>query len=234
MKILIKLVMMVLATYILPLNAQTINQVNGKGEKTGKWVKHFDNNKIKYEGQFRNDRPYGKFTYYCKKGKVKAVSVFSDDGIIAHNTTYYTNGKLMAVGKYVDQQKDSIWNYYIDEESNPIVSTETYANGTLNGESITYYPDTGEPAEIIYYENGKKNGKLLKYFPDGKLMTESYYKNGLPDGDFTHYHPDGKVQIDGKHKYGRQVGEWKYYDEKGNRVDEDEFRKQDEVRDIGK
>jgi len=231
MKILWLLLIVFLAN-VVNLNAQQVNQLNEDGEKEGIWIKSFDNGNIKYEGQFRNDKPYGKFTYYFKKGSVKAVSVFSDDGIFAHIITYYDGGNLMAEGKYVNQKKDGLWKYYLNEESNPVVSTETYNNGVLDGENITYYPDTGEPAEILLLENGKKNGKLLKYFPDGKLMTESYYKDGLMDGNFIHYHPDGKIQIQGQYSNGIQVGEWKFFDENGKPVDKDEFKKQEEVKEI--
>lgn len=227
-----KVTLIILFAHIITINAQIVNQVNDAGEKTGSWVKYFDNGKIKYGGQFNNDKPIGKFTYYYKNGSVKAVSIFSDDGKIAHNISYYENGKLLAEGKYVNQQKDSIWKYYLNEKSNPCISTETYIKGILVGESITYYPDSGKTAEIVFFKDGKKNGSLLKYFPDGQLMTESYYIDGFPDGKFTHYHPDGKVQISGKYKNGKQVGDWKYYDENGKAVDKDEFRKQEEVKEI--
>jgi len=228
----IKITLIILLTQCFTLNAQLVNQVNSTGQKTGSWVKYFDNNKIKYEGQFNNDKPFGKFTYYYKNGSIKTISVFSENGTIAHNISYDKNGKLLAEGKYVKQQKDSIWRYYLNEKSNPLISVETYVNGILHGESITYYSDTGKPAEIVFFKDGKKNGKLLKYFPDGNLMTESYYVNGMPDGKFTHYHPDGEVQITGSYKNGKQVGDWKYYDENGKQVDKDEFRKQEEVKEI--
>jgi len=231
MKVL-KITLIIILAFATNLNAQMVNQKNSNGEKEGKWVKYFDNNKVKYEGQFQFGKPYGKFVYYYKKGGIKAVSEFSDDGIIADNITYYKNGNILAEGKFINQKKDSIWKYYLDRESNPLVSTETYIAGILDGESITYYVDSGEPTEIIIYKNGKKEGKLLKYFPDGTLMTESYYKNGLPDGSFIHYHMDGKVQIEGKYKNGIQTGKWKYFDETGKQVDEEEFKKQEEVKNI--
>jgi len=231
MKVL-KITLIIIIAFATTLNAQLVNQENGNGEKEGRWVKYFDNNKIKYEGQFHLDKPYGKFIYYYKKGGIKAVSEFSDDGIIADNITYYENGKLLAEGKFVNQKKDGIWKYYLNQESNPIVSKETYKNGVLEGESVTYYPDSGDPTEKVYYKNGKKDGKLLKYFPDGTLMTESYYKDGLPNGAFVHYHMDGKVQIEGSYSNGVQTGEWKYFDESGKQVEEDEFKKQDEVKNI--
>lgn len=228
----LKITIIVLLSNTLVLNAQHTNQINTAGEKEGTWIKYFDNGKIKYQGQFHADKPYGTFKYYTNEGKLKAVNIFSKDGSIAHNITYYSNGNLMSEGKYLNQQKDSVWKYYLNEQGNPLVSTETYKNGILHGESITYYPDSGEPAEILLLEYGKKNGKMLKYFPDGKLMTESFYKDGKLNGDFTHYHPDGKIQIQGAYYNGLQIGEWKFFDENGNPVDKDEFMKQEEVKEI--
>jgi len=214
--------------------AQSVNQVNENGKKEGKYIKYFDNNKMKYEGQFRNDIPYGLFKHYYKTGQLKAEVRFSDDGIIARNTSYYKNGKVMAQGKYINQKKDSIWNYYLDEDTLTLISYETYKKGVLNGESVTYYPESGEIAEVIEYKDGKKHGKLIKYFPDGVLMTKSYYENGQPHGDFIHNHPDGKIQIRGKYHKGVQSGNWEYYNEDGIRVTEEEFSKQEEVKEIGK
>ncbi|MFK5856805.1 MAG: toxin-antitoxin system YwqK family antitoxin [Bacteroidota bacterium] len=224
--------LLLIISFATVLNAQTLNQENASGEKEGRWVKYFSNNKIKYEGQFHLGKPVGKFIYYYKKGGVKAVSEFSDDGIIANNTTYYENGKLMAEGKFVNQKKDGIWKYYVNQDTNALVSMETYVNGIIDGESITYYPNSGKPAEIVMFKDGKKNGKLLKYFPDGILMTESHYKNGMPNGNFIHYHMDGKVQIEGVYLNGLQIGEWKYFDENGKLVDEEEFKKQESVKEI--
>ncbi len=232
MKNIIGLFVVLVITAFASATAQTINQTNEFGKKEGKFVKRFDNNKIKYEGQFRNDIPYGKFLHYFNTGDIKAEVVFDDDGIIAYSNTYYKNGKKMAVGKFIQKQKDSVWVYYLNESGNPLISMESYVKGVLDGESITYYPDSGEPAEIITYVNGKKDGKLIKYFPDGVLMTESYYKNGMPHGDFLHYHPDGKIQIRGKYYEGVQAGNWDYFNEKGDPVSEEDFSKQEEIEEV--
>ena len=227
----LKILLVILIANVLTLNAQQTNQINASGEKEGKWVKYFDNGNIKYEGQFHNDKPLGMFTYYYNTGEIKAINNFSEDGIITYNTTLYKSNKIMTEGKYVNQKKDSTWNYYSDE-TNLIISKENYSHGVLNGESITYYLDSGDTAEIVVFKNGKKNGILLKYFPDGTLMTESYYKDDMPNGDFTHYHIDGSIQIIGKYYRGKQSGEWQYFDEEGDLVDEDEYRKQEEVEEI--
>lgn len=225
-----KIVAIIISVFIsLGVCSQSVNQLNSSGKKEGKYIKYYDNNKVRYEGQFQNGVPTGLFKHYYYTGQLSSELQYSDDGVIAHNISYYTNGKKMAEGKYVDQQKDSIWNYYLNEEENPLVSIETYRFGKLHGESITYYPDSGKPAEIVEFKDGTKHGKLIKYFPDGVLMTESYYLDGMPHGDFVHYHPDGKVQIRGEYYKGVQTGDWEYYDEDGNPVSEEEFTRQDEV-----
>ncbi len=200
--------------------------------KDGPVVKHYDNGKKKYEGQFRNNTPYGMFRYYFNTGQLKATMDYSDDGVYAESITYYKNGKKMAQGRYLNRQKDGKWFYYLNEKDNPLVSMESYVNGILEGESITYYPDGGNPAEIVEYKNGNKHGKLLKYFPDSVLMTESYYHEGQPHGKFRHYHPDGKLYIKGEYYYGVQAGNWEYFNENGQRIPEEEFMKQDNVEEI--
>ncbi len=212
--------------------AQSVNNYDEQGRKEGKWIKYFENTKMKYQGQFHKDKPVGKFIYYYNTGEVRAEVEFSDDGKTGNNTTYYKSGNKMAQGVYIDKLKDGTWNYFLDEPPTPVISVEEYSNGKLNGKSITYYPESGEPAEVVMFVDGRKNGKLMKYFPDGTVMTESSYKNDMPDGDFKHYHPDGKIQIIGKYKDGLQYGNWQYFDEDGTQVDEDDFLKQEEVKEI--
>ena len=212
--------------------SQGTNKRDANGMKEGPYVKSYENGKKKYQGQFKNDKPYGTFTYYFNTGDTSAIVEYSDNGIIANTTTYYKSGNIMAEGVYLNKKKEGNWKYFIDEDKNPIISSETYKDGTLEGESITYYPDNGQPAEVIVYSNDKKNGKLFKYFQDGILMTESYYVDGKPHGAFLHYHPDGELQIRGNYHYGVQSDNWDYYDENGKRVSEEEFLKQDKVSEI--
>ena len=49
--------------------SQDVNIINGSGQKTGKWIKKYENGKTKYEGQFKKGIPTGTFTYYFNTGK---------------------------------------------------------------------------------------------------------------------------------------------------------------------
>jgi len=205
--------------------SQDLNQVDDLGRKQGKWLKTFPNGVTKYEGQFRNDQPYGEFKYYYKDAKLKAVTHFSDDGIIAHTATYHENGNPMAKGKYINQQRDSTWNFYSDMDGS-IVMKEDYKNGMLDGKSILFFPGKNQPDEITNYVQDVKEGPYLKYFPDGKIMTKGTYKNDRLEGDFNVYYDNGKTEIKGYYKNGIQIGNWQYFNEKGEPLTEKEYKKQ--------
>jgi antitoxin component YwqK of YwqJK toxin-antitoxin module len=206
--------------------SQSINQVDELGQKHGKWIKTYQNGNTRYEGQFRNDKPYGTFTYYYEGGQVKAINKFSDDGVIAESQTFHSNSKLMAEGNYLNQQKHGLWKYYSDIDEK-LVAEENYFKGELDGVCINYYPETGNILEVTNYKKGKLDGAYKKYFPDGQtLMTEGFYLDGLLEGEFVSYHPDGKVQTRGNYKNGIQTGNWEYFDEEGNLLTEEKFKSQ--------
>jgi antitoxin component YwqK of YwqJK toxin-antitoxin module len=219
----IKLLTVLLLICPLLIVAQNINQTDGNGLKQGKWTKTYANGIPRYEGQFKNDKPYGEFKNYYISGVLKAVTKYSPDGIIARTKTFHENSLPMASGKYINQIKDSVWNYYSDTDGK-LISQESYKNNKLEGKSITFYPDNGKIAESIDYINGKKEGELRKYFPEGNIMTEGTYVNDQLEGDFTLYFPNGNIQIKGKYKDGRQIGNWSYFDEEGKEVSEDDFK----------
>lgn len=203
--------------------SQAINQLDDMGQKQGRWIKNYRYGNVRYTGQFKDDRPYGQFKYFYKSGALQAVSNYSVDGVIAITQTFHENGAPMAEGKYVRQKKDGKWKYYSDIDS-CLIAEEHYKHGVLEGESITYYPETGNSAEIFIYTAGKREGPYRKFFPDGNKMTKGTYTNDLLEGDFTLYYPNGKIQLKGQYKNGQQIGNWNYFDEEGNAIQEEDFK----------
>ncbi|RLD38045.1 MAG: hypothetical protein DRI89_14685 [Bacteroidetes bacterium] len=202
---------------------QSQNQIDAQGQKQGRWVKAYNNGKVRYIGQFRDDRPYGEFNYYYESGALQTITNFSDDGIIAQTKTFHENGTPMATGNYIRQKKEGLWRYYSDIDSS-LIAEENYQKGVLHGKSVNYYPETGKAAESFEYFNGKKEGPYLKFFPDGSTMTDGTYKNDQLDGEFTLFYPDGKIQLKGQYKDGQQTGNWNYFDEEGNAIQEEDFK----------
>lgn len=202
--------------------AQPVNQVDAAGKKQGPWKKYDAEGKLKYEGQFKDDKPDGKFIYYYPDGKVKTESVYSKNGTVAHVKTYdelYT--KLMAEGNYVKEKKDSIWNYYtldIKLESE-IISVESYKNGIKEGMWKTFYPG-GKLFDTKIYKNDILDGPWLQYFEDKTPRLKATYVKGQLEGVATYYGADGKKVAEGRFVKGLRHGVWLVQNAEGKLVNE--------------
>ena len=218
-----KIVFLIAFLFSISIFAQSFNEIDDNDQKQGKWVKTHNNGNKRYEGQFRNNKPYGTFTYYYENGQTEAVNTFSDDGIIANAVIYHQNGKKMAEGKYVNQKKQGTWKYF-SELDEKLVAEENYTKGLLDGESRTFYAENGGLLEVILYRAGLKSGSYQKYFPGESLMIEGYYENDLLEGEYITYDINGNIQTRGKYSKGLQIGNWEYFDEEGNLLTEEQFK----------
>ena len=207
--------------------SQTLNQEDELGRKQGKWIKYYQNGKTRFEGQFKDDRPYGEFKNFYESGNLQAVSKYSDDGVICKINSFHENGKPLAEGTYINQKKDGKWLFYSDIDGK-IVAEESYSMDILEGRKVSFYPETGEPAEITFYKQGKKEGVFQKFYPGGKVMVAGKYKNDLLDGEYTVYYENGQVEIHGYYNKGLQISNWEYFDENGKPLNEEDYRKQEE------
>ncbi|MBN2637580.1 MAG: hypothetical protein JXR65_00670 [Bacteroidales bacterium] len=187
--------------------AQNINQTDAQGRKQGKWVKEYTNGAVRYKGQFKNNMPYGTFTYYFPTGSVKAVSVYSNNGNSVYTKTFRLSGKKLAEGKFVDRKKDSTWTYYDNLTGNPVLR-ESYIQGLKNGKSTIFFPDSGKPSEIQHYKKGVKTGLWIKYFPNGTMLSEGTYVNDTLEGPFKINFPNGITELKGSYNKGLQEGLW--------------------------
>lgn len=186
-----------------------INRKDEKGRKQGVWKKKNVYGTLIYEGKFLDDKPFGEFKYYYNDGCIKAISRFKNNGTVSYTVFYHSNGKMMAKGKFINEKKDSIWNYYrVSDEM--LVSKENYFDGETHDESISYYPN-GNIAEIINYNKGVKQGVWEKYFQDGNIQLKGNYFNDNIEGKFDIYYPGKILKTSGEYKKSLKYGEWKYY-----------------------
>jgi antitoxin component YwqK of YwqJK toxin-antitoxin module len=201
----------------------TINTKDAKGLRQGYWRKVDSVGRLIYEGRFRDGIPIGEFLYYYPDGKLKTVSKVSSQGRRASTISYFPGGKKMAVGNYLDEKKDSLWQFYSEFTGN-VVSSDTYQNGVINGESKVFYPE-GELSEIQIYKDGVKDGPWEQYFPDGKLKLRGSFNAGDKEGKFKAFYNSGIPMITGQYFQGHQDGTWVYYDEKGTMARQEVYNK---------
>lgn len=196
------------------------NVTDAAGKKQGHWIKYDANNKKIYEGNFKNNIPVGKFTYFYDNGIPWAVTIFSNNGTIARTKHYSAGGKLLGEGKYVNEQKDSLWKFY--NEDSLLLSEENYVKGLKNGSSKVYYPN-GQVSEDKTWKNGKLNGPCKKYFETGQLKYTSQYVEDKLEGKTVYYFSSGKIDGEGVYKNDLKDGTWKYYTEDGKNRRTDKY-----------
>ncbi len=90
--------------------AQEGNKTDAKGQKQGEWKKYHTNGMLRYVGSFKNDKPLGEFKYYYDTGKIQ--SKMDHKEAVSYFIAYYKTGEVKATGKYINQKRDSVWNFY--------------------------------------------------------------------------------------------------------------------------
>lgn len=191
------------------------NLIDDNQNKQGKWEVKYENSKIiRYSGQFIDDKPIGQFIYYYPTGEVSTLIKFNKlNTSYAH--LYHKNRNLMAHGKFINQNKDSVWWYL--NENKEVISKEFYENGLLSGDVFTYYPSSEliENKLIImenqHYANGLKDGAFKQYFENGKIKTIGNYKEGKLHGKTQYFTQTGSLSMQGNFNKGLKTGYWLMY-----------------------
>ena len=211
-----KIIAIIFCLFAFSLYAQVdtagINKLDSKGRKQGVWKK-YEKGKLLYEGQFKDNVPYGTFKYYFANGKLKSISDFQQGVHKVKSTLYHDNGKLASEGIFVDQLKDGVWKYYA--KNGQLITLEEYALGKRTGEWKTFSVEDGNLLEESNYLNDKLNGIHKTYYTDGKPSLEETYLDGARNGRCTSYLPKMVMSSTGDYLKGHRVGEWHYYDANG-------------------
>lgn len=205
---------MLLTTLILPITlvAQEHTNVTDKnGKKQGVWKK-YEQGKLVYVGQFKDDVPYGTFKYYHENGKLKSTTNFEQGVHKVRTVIFHENGRKASEGVYIDQQKDGEWRYYSEHDT--LIKVENYQLGKRNGLWQTYSP-SGILLEECNYLNDKRNGLYKTYYLNGNVSLEENFVAGKTNGRSTAYYPNKNISMTGDYHNGWREGEWNAYDVNG-------------------
>lgn len=211
-RILFTLIAVLCAAFTFAQPPAAANSTDAKGRKQGAWSKTWPNGKVRYQGQFMDDKPVGTFMHWDENGKLTSIQRHAGDGKVSRAEHFHPNGALMAEGKYVGQAKDSTWNYYAADGK--LRKVERFQAGTLHGEQLTYYPN-GQLAEREHRVEGELHGEMKSWFDNGTLKSEANYVKGQPEGRMTFYFPSGKKEIEGQVVNGDRDGVWYYFNADG-------------------
>lgn len=207
------------------LYAQDFNQVDSKGRKQGEWRKVYEGKNVyEYKGQFKDDKPIGKFSYFYENGKVKAVIDHGDGSGRSEAYFYHPNGKLMTFGIYRNMKKDSVWVSF--GPSGRVSNTTTYKKDSIDGLQTVYFvpEDPTDKRQVVsetyQWVNGKRQGEYKRYFVNGVLMIKGQFDNDKRVGIWEEYHTNGNRFMLKRYKNGVPHGWWVIYDDQMKRVKE--------------
>jgi antitoxin component YwqK of YwqJK toxin-antitoxin module len=181
--------------------------------------KYDENNKIIYNGPYRNKIPVGVHREYGKDGKVTNAFVYNDNGLLisegivdeAGNSNgkwkdLYPNGKTRAEGNYTDNRRTGLWKFY--NTSGKVEQTGYYNNGRPDGLWKWYYENGAILREEEYFQ-GQRDGAYTEYSPTGDIISQGQYSDGERNGDWKS--KSGDYTEEGKYIIGLKDGQWKSY-----------------------
>ncbi|MDQ3101147.1 MAG: hypothetical protein M3R08_07155, partial [Bacteroidota bacterium] len=77
--------------------AQPPSELNGsdaQGRKQGAWAKTWSNDTLRYEGQFKDDLPFGEFKHYDEEGRLTTTQIYLSDGMSSLAKHFHSDGSL--------------------------------------------------------------------------------------------------------------------------------------------
>jgi antitoxin component YwqK of YwqJK toxin-antitoxin module len=202
-----------LPAYVSPAQSSELNTTDAKGRKQGAWAKSWDNGKLRYQGQFKDDLPQGEFRHYDEEGQLTTIQNYEGDGGTSQARHLHPDGNTMAEGRYVGQQKAGEWRYY--DAQGRLRRVENYHDGAFHGEVIIYY-GSGRVAEKDEFQKGKLHGPSRSWFENGILRSEETYVNGVMEGKTLLNYPSGKKELEGSMKNGQRHGTWFHFNPDGS------------------
>ena len=172
----------------------------------------YDNGKIQYEGEFKDNKPFGKWKYY------------------------FEDGSLFAEGIFEGSEQGKNWKFYGSDKKqlHPKGKLEIHSFTENNQPELISFKEGEKQYEYQFYPNfvthiagmtlnDSKEGLWVFRFRNGNKQTEATFVNDIQHGEQIVYHENGNIYYKGNFDNGKRTGEWKFFDNEGNLYDTQSF-----------
>jgi len=156
-----------------------------EGNINGDYSEYWDNDTLRYGGEFLNNLRIGTHTSYYVSGGIDSLVEYDSlgvkDGLFQ---SFYKNGQTMFLGKYSKGIETGDYNYW--RENGVLMVEGNYdKNGNRDGLEKHFETDGSVSIETLY-KNGVR--KRLRYYEGDELWLETTYRNGKKH--ITKHYPD--------------------------------------------
>ncbi len=224
---------------------QKINRIDSQNRKQGKWISFFDNEQIKTECTYLDNKLHGYYKEYNKYGKLISEKRYLNGVEITREieeeievkadikTSYWPNGKPKYSGAFLEEIPIGLHKEY--NESGDLKLAIIYndfgnkeAEGLLNDKgkrdgNWTLFYDNGSILATGIYLNGNKHGNWQFLYKSGKLEQKGNFKNGKPNGKWLWYYPNGNLLREENYLDGKREGKFIEYDITGEIITNGEY-----------
>lgn len=181
-----------------------ILEKDGKKERVKEEL-FYDNGQLQYEGEFKKDKPFGKWKYYFEDGTLFAEGTFNDSQSYKNWKFYKKNKERLHPNGVLEIHKFS--------ENNEPVSI-LFKEGEKQYE-YQFYPNFLTHSEGVTI-NGNREGLWIFWFKNGNKQTEAWFVNDIQHGEQIVYYENGNIFYKGNFENGKRKGEWQFFDDQGD------------------
>lgn len=87
-------------------------KVEKEQQKLVKEIAYYENHNKQYEGEYREDKRNGKWTYWYMNGNIWSEGWFADGENDSTRNVYHENGKIYYSGKYDIGKRVGVWKFW--------------------------------------------------------------------------------------------------------------------------
>lgn len=209
------------------------------GTDNGPERRYSNDGELVYEAMYKDGKMEGKAFQKINRGNPDAYTKTEYYKNGKHEGEYlevFENGTVKTKGKYIDGQKDGLWESF-NKDGKRKGNSETYKNGKVI-KRVTYYTDGSVEMERNFNDDGKIHGIEKKFAFDGGHLTSEknyvngkqvgkqmtrisssqpfyeysvYNKDGKKDGEYSEVYEDSKkIKVKGQYVNGEKNGKWVY------------------------
>ena len=185
--------------------------VKKNGYKQGYWCFYYPSGGKQSEGDYKNNKKIGKWSYFYENGLLESEGFYSINGKQDSLwREYYSNGYVYEEINYFEGLYHGLYKAF--DDSGRVIIQGVFKDNYEDGE---WFYINGSFSQKGNYRDGEKVGEWRSYYNKKQLIFKGEFYNGLPVGEHIFWYNSGKLFRLGQYVSGRKTGRWIRYSQSG-------------------